>query len=241
MAEASSKKLDPLFRFAFRVHDGLSDFLAKHMGGVKTALLLLAHLSLLGLLFPEARKEFGELARNLLLVILFLSPLSKIFRMRLLVLLMGLRRQLGIWFAYLATAHGVGYLIDPDWAVFIFESGFPAPFGMDPRYLFGLLAYALTLPLLFTSNNLAMRLLKGRWKTVQALAYPVFVLTVLHSFVVSSLSARGIAGIVTAAIVIGAYVLAKLLARDNFLPPLARLNRYVAQEYAAYRSAVHAG
>jgi sulfoxide reductase heme-binding subunit YedZ len=236
MWEAFLRKFDPLFQWGFRIHDGLCDFLAKHAGKIKTGLLTVAHLSLFGFLFPEMRKGFGETARNLLLVILFLSPLSKIFRMRLLLLLMGFRRQLGIWFAYLSTVHGIGYMIDPDWAEFIFRSGFPAPFGMEPRFLFGIAAFTLTLPLLFTSNNLAMRLLKGNWKRVQMLAYPVFVLVILHNFILSTLSAEGVAGILASVLVIGAYVLLKLLAWKNFLPPLVRTIQYVSVRYGEYQT-----
>jgi DMSO/TMAO reductase YedYZ heme-binding membrane subunit len=81
-----------------------------------------------------------------------------------------------------------------------------------------------------------MRLLKGNWKRVQMLAYPVFVLVILHNFILSTLSAEGVAGILASVLVIGAYVLLKLLAWKNFLPPLVRTIQYVSVRYGEYQT-----
>jgi sulfoxide reductase heme-binding subunit YedZ len=226
------QKVDPFLQVSFRAHDGLSAFVAQHMRRIKVGLLLLAHLSLFGFFFPEMRKDFGEQARNLLLFILFLSPLSKIFRARLLIQLMTFRRELGIWFAYLATVHGVGYLLDPDWFAFVLTPELFDPASPQIRFLFGLIAYVLTLPLLLTSNNFSTRLLKSNWKRLHYLVYPLFVLVLFHNFVFPSSDATKV---FEAFVILGAYLLFKLLAWRNFLPPLAELIRQIGSRYGTYQ------
>jgi methionine sulfoxide reductase heme-binding subunit len=228
--------LDPLWPTLFRLHDWSADTLGRNIVATKRLILIVAHVSLLGFLFPELRKEFGELAANLLILILFLSPLSKIFRMRFLLLAMSLRRELGIAMGYLATVHGVGYLIDPDWFDFIVRPYLTGDFfGPDPRYLFGLLAYALTLPLLFTSNALSQRLLGGaRWKLLHRLVYLLFAFAILHRFFVRGAPPTVVAEII---LLLGAYALAKLLAWKNVFPPLVQAIELVSFRYRSFRAA----
>ncbi len=228
--------LAPLLRIAYRLHDLASDFLVKHVFAVKRGILALAHVSLFGFLFPEMRKEFGELAANLLILILFLSPLSKIFRMRLLLQLMMLRRELGIMMGYLATVHGVGYLIDPDWYQFIVAPMLTGNiWGEDPRYLFGLLAYALTLPLLLTSNALSQKLMGAKWKLLHRTVYLMFAFAIIHRFLIKGAPAYVILEIV---LLLGSYGLAKALAWKNFLPTLSEAIRLVAEDYRRYKAPV---
>lgn len=228
--------LTPVLRFFFRLHDLASGFLAKHLIGVKRTLIIVAHLSLFGFFFPELRKDFGEMAANLLIVILFLSPLSKIFRIRLLLQLMSIRRELGILMAYLATVHGVGFMLDPEWfAIFIgphLQSGI---FAIEPRLLFGILAYILTLPLLLTSNNVAMRFLGGKkWKMLHRLVYGIFAAAIFHRFLTRSISGDSVFALIQAAILVFSYVLAKLLAWKNFIAPLREIIAWVAARYREY-------
>lgn len=228
----------PLLRSGYRLHDAASDWLLKHIFAVKRGILVVAHLALFGFFFPELRKDFGELAANLLIVILFLSPLSKIFRMRFLIQLMMLRRELGITMAYLATVHGVGYLLDPLW----FET-IVAPLlvgevsGDNLRYVFGIMAYLLTLPLLLTSNALSQRLLGTKWKVLHRTVYLMFAFAILHRFLMKD--ETGIA-IFEAALLLGSYGLAKALAWKNFLPPLVITIRVVAEDYQRYKQPTNA-
>lgn len=225
--------LAPLLRIAYRLHDFASDFLVKHVFAVKRAILALAHVSLFGLLFPDMRKEFGELAANLLILILFISPLSKIFRMRLLLQLMMLRRELGIMMGYLATVHAVGYLIDPDWYAFIVTPMLTGNiWGEDPRYVFGLLAYALTLPLLLTSNALAQKYLGRKWRLLHRTVYLMFAFAIVHRFLVKGAPAYVILEIV---LLLGSYGLAKALAWKNFLPTLSRIIQLIAEDYRRHK------
>lgn len=221
-------------QFGFRLHDWVSAWLAANFFQVKTSLLVLAHLSLFGFFFPDIRGEFGSAAGNLLIVILFLSPLSKIFRIRLLQQLMGLRRELGIIFGYLATVHGVGYMLDPGFHLVLGQYLPWDPFSLEAPFLFGLGAYLLTLPLLLTSNNIANRLLGGRnWKLLHRIIYLMALLAVAHRFMMNGMTDWALIQMI---ILVVAYILAKLLAWRNFLPPLVKLIALVAEEYRRFKT-----
>lgn len=221
----------------FMVHDSVSDFLVRYLKQVKRGLLLVAHISLIGLLFPYLAKSFGSLAQDLLLVILLVSPLSKLFRMKLLYQLMSLRRELGIWFAYAALVHSLGYLLDPDWFATFIAPYVSQPLSILPRYIFGILALTFTLPLLITSNNVSLRLLKGNWKKVHWLVYPLFAFMLLHIFLPRRAGIGGdIFGWVQWTLAFGGYVLLKILAKNNFLIPLRNINEYVGRTYKEYQS-----
>jgi sulfoxide reductase heme-binding subunit YedZ len=227
--------IDPLLLLCFWIHDTVSEFLARHLRTVKTAILLVAHLALFGLLFPELRKDAGNLAAIVLIGILFLSPLSKICRMRLMVQLMGLRRELGILMGYLATVHVAGYFIDSIW----FDR-FITPylggnfFSMNPTYLFGIVAYTLTLPLLFTSNTLALRALGGwRWKNVHRLAYPLLIFTMLHRFTIRGMT---VMALLQAILLIAVYGLVKLQAQKNILPTIQGIIDTIGARYTVWKT-----
>jgi methionine sulfoxide reductase heme-binding subunit len=218
--------------FFFMLHDLASALLARHLVGIKRFLLIVAHLSLFGFLFPDLRKDFGEMALNLLLVILFLSPASKIFRMRLLLQLMGLRRELGIMMTYLATVHGVGYLLDPQWFALLIAPYLKVSlFAIDPALLFGGTAYLLTLPLLLTSNSLAQRSLGKNWKRLHRVVYVLLVVVLIHRFLIK---VGGVGEAVQSALLLGGYILAKLLAWKNFIMPLQKTLDWVALRYQEY-------
>ena len=80
----------------FTLHDWLCGVFERFMKPMKWALLFVAHASLLGIFFPQVETSYANLALIMLLFLLLLSPLSKLFRMRLLLVLMGYRREMGI-------------------------------------------------------------------------------------------------------------------------------------------------
>lgn len=218
----------------FRYHDEASAFLVKHLFFLKKIILVSAHLSLLLVFLPEVRKDMGSFALALLIGILFLSPLSKLFRTRLLLQLMSLRREIGIMMAYAASVHALGYFFDPDWADFFNQSYLSGDiFSTNIRYVFGFFAYILTLPLLLTSNTLAHRLLGGKnWKRLHMLVYPLFALVLFHKFLRPG--TMHIADIVAPTFVLLIYVFIKVLAWKNFLTPLQKSIDEVARQYREY-------
>lgn len=89
------------------------------------------------------------------------------------IILMNNRRQLGILMFVLATMH---YF----WVrLFLYiTNGFPTTL---PLYLtFGLLAFNLSILLLVTSNNFAVKKMKRWWQILHYLAYPIMLLLILH-------------------------------------------------------------
>lgn len=228
---------DHVLIISFRTHDLISEWLARHFFSVKKGLLLLAHACLLGFFFPELRKDFGEAAGNLLIFILFLSPISKIFRIRLFQQLMGLRRELGITFGYLATVHGLGYLTDPFIGALFKEHLLSQPLLIGWPLLCGFLAYLLTLPLLLTSNTLANRILGGRnWKLLHRSVYLMALLAVAHRFAMNGMTGMALLEMI---VLVSGYILAKLVAWRNFLPPLVQAIGFVASRYQAYRTTLN--
>jgi len=236
-SESFLKRFDPLIRIGCRLHDVLSDCIARHLKWVKSGLLIIAHLSLLGLLFPQYSQTFGSAAEYLLLFILLISPLSKLFRMKLLYQVMGLRRELGIWFAYLAIVHSVGYLSNPDWFGVFIAPHLSEPASIFPRYIFGIIALILTLPLLITSNALSLRLLRGNWKRVHFLAYPLFATMLLHIFLPRNGGMESdLIGWIQFALAFGGYVLLKILAKRNFITLLQEVIDSVGKTYQEFHS-----
>ena len=89
------------------------------------------------------------------------------------IVLMNNRRQLGILMFVLATMH---YF----WVrLFLYiTNGFPTTL---PLYqTFGLLAFNLSILLLVTSNNFAVKKMKRWWQILHYLAYPIMLLLILH-------------------------------------------------------------
>lgn len=229
----NNKSTQKLLHFFFWCHDEASAFLARHLFGVKRGILIIAHLALFGLFFPEMRKDFGEMAATLLIGILFLSPVSKILHMRLLLQMMSLRRELGITMAYLASVHVIGFLIDPQWLTLLTDPYLQGGvWAIDPAYLFGISAYLLTLPLLLTSNALAQRSLGKNWKLLHRIVYAVFIFTILHRMLIRGGIDPG--GVFQAIVLASAYILAKILAWKNFLPPLQKSIDFFAFRYREY-------
>lgn len=224
--------MNQILSLGFWLHDWASAFLAKHLFGIKRGMLIVAHLALFGFLFPDLRKSFGEMAAYTLLLILFLSPVSKIFRTRLLLQLMGLRRELGILMAYLATVHGLGYILDPEWFDLLIAPYLKVSlFAINPALLFGATAYLLTLPLLLTSNSWAQRSLGKNWKRLHKIVYVLFVVVLMHRFLIKG---GGTVEFIQLGVLLGSYVLAKLLAWKNFFAPLQKTIDWVALRYREY-------
>lgn len=222
-----------ILRFFFVVHDRTADFLAYHIYAVKRTLLVAAWGGFLFILFPDMRRDMGELSFDILFLLMTVSPLSRLLRMRLLYLVMAVRRELGILMAAYALVHSLGYLLDPMWTAWYVSPYWPDLAAMEWRILFGFVAMFLTLPLFLTSNALSQRLLGRNWKRVHWLAYPLLLFAVLHKFVRSD---ADLFGFFSAGAVFVSYIALRILAAGNFLPPLRMAITWVAERYAAFRS-----
>ena len=138
-------------------------------------------LSIVLLAYPVGRRFYGQLAWLLFLVILFLSPVAQISRSKTLGALMLFRREAGILMGILAIEHGWLFFARQGIALsFILEKEFWMTKNGLTSVGWGMAALVLTMPLLITSNNFSMRILKGNWKKLHRLAYVVLILIALH-------------------------------------------------------------
>lgn len=225
--------MEKFLQISFRLHDVLSDFVQVHFKGISKVLLIVAHFSLFGIFFPSILKLLGDFSLTLLMSLLVLSPVSKILRMRFLYQLMGLRRELGIWTAYVAIVHGGGYFLDP---VFLTYVTTISPDMMQGRLIFGFFGLALLTILLMTSNNFSQRHLKRAWKKVHWLVYPAFAFALAHKTFSGRVTVmQDWSGFLNFLFVFGGYVWLKYMARKGVPEYVQRGIDFVAQRYRAHR------
>jgi sulfoxide reductase heme-binding subunit YedZ len=231
---------EQVLRCGFFGHDWLADQLSRHTSLLKRVLLLGAWLVLLVLflpLRPLLEGDFGEIAGNLLIVILFVSPLSRVLGMRLLLLLMGFRRELGILMGCLALVHGMGHFISGGFFAGRGWLSFDAALLSGERGLMaGFIGLLLILPLLLTSNTLSLRWLGGKaWKRLHRLAYPAFFFIVLHRFFMEA-SSTSILPLVEVVVLLGTYSFLQWLAfRPQAFPSLREQVSRVGARYRQYQ------
>lgn len=117
----------------------------------------------------------GETSARLMIIAMLLGPLAGLIgSRRWLLWLLARRRSLGVAaFAY-AVLHLIFYLIDMGSLAAVLDELTIASIWTGWAALILLLAMALT------SNQAAMRMLRRAWKSVQRLAYPAALLTLLH-------------------------------------------------------------
>ena len=117
----------------------------------------------------------GETSARLMIAAMMIGPLAGLLGpRRWLLWLLARRRWMGVAaFAY-AVLHLAFYVID--------MGSLEAILGEVPiaSIWTGWLALALMLPIALTSNQPAMRALRAAWKSVQRLAYPAALFTLLH-------------------------------------------------------------
>ncbi|MCA0930597.1 protein-methionine-sulfoxide reductase heme-binding subunit MsrQ [Ruegeria profundi] len=116
--------------------------------------------------------RYGELALQLLIAVLAISPLRRFVGLNLL----KFRRALGVLtFAYVSLHLLVWLVLDVQ-----VPSQIWADIVKRPYITVGLAAYVLMIPLVVTSNNLSVRKLGPRWRNLQRLVFPAAILGGLH-------------------------------------------------------------
>ncbi|MBN8474968.1 MAG: sulfoxide reductase heme-binding subunit YedZ [Sulfuritalea sp.] len=144
-------------------------------------------------------RGLGGWALAFLLLTLTLTPLRKHTAWA---WLARLRRMIGLYAFFYASAHMASYLgLDQqfDWLAII------ADVVKRPFMVAGMLGFALLLPLAITSNDLALRKLGGRrWQKLHRSVYLVGLLAVLHySWMVKAEVAKPVACALLLAILLG--------------------------------------
>lgn len=231
------KLLDPLVVILFRIHDEFFVLLGKYIFFWKKLILFFAFGSLFFLAFPEMRRSFGSMAETMLLFILFLSPLSKIFRMKLLFLLMSMRREFGILMGCFAFVHSISYFIDQSsFSVYIKPYLNTEFFSIQPVFFFGIMAFLFTLPLLLTSNTMSVRLMgPKRWKLLHRSVYILLLLMLLHIFFLKSLRhGFDIFELLQSFSILVSYIALWVLAKNNSFSLLDNTISFVGDRYRKY-------
>ena len=135
------------------------------------------YLALIGRMGPEPinalEREYGETALILLVVGLLVTPLRRWFGIN----LMKFRRAIGVTAFFIVLAH---FLV---WAVLdVRELGrIWEEIVKRPYVTVGTLSFLLLIPLVVTSNNLAVRKLGAAgWRRLHKLTYPAAIFAALH-------------------------------------------------------------
>ena len=129
----------------------------------------------------------GEWSARMIIVALMLTPLAILFPgSRAVRLLVRHRRAFGVAAFGYALLHLLLYILDMETlAAMLAEIGAPGIWT-------GWLALLCMVPPALTSNDAAMRRLRGNWKRVQRLAYPAAVLTLAHWLLVHDATASAL-------------------------------------------------
>ncbi|WP_170327742.1 protein-methionine-sulfoxide reductase heme-binding subunit MsrQ [Ruegeria arenilitoris] len=116
--------------------------------------------------------RYGELALQLLIAVLAISPLRRFLGLNLL----KFRRALGVLTFTYVSLHLLVWLV--------LDVQVPSQIWADilkrPYITVGMAAFVLMLPLAVTSNNLSVRKLGARWRSLQRLVFPAAILGGLH-------------------------------------------------------------
>ena len=125
--------------------------------------------------YGHAIGDSGDWAAWLLLATLAVTPIRLLFgRQGWVKWAAKRRRDLGVAsFAY-AAGHLAIYLIRKEVPQIVLAE------AAQPYLIAGWVAFALFVPLAITSNDISMRALKRRWKSLHRLVYPAAILTFVH-------------------------------------------------------------
>lgn len=117
----------------------------------------------------------GEFSARFMILAMLITPLQLAFKKaKWLRWLMRRRRAIGVAAFFYALAHTVLYVADmASLAAVVDEIGLPGIWT-------GWIAMIIFIPLAITSNNLMVRLLKTKWKSLQRLVYVAAVFTLIH-------------------------------------------------------------
>ena len=130
-------------------------------------------------------RELGEFSLQLMILTLFVTPLTQIQMLRNIKIL---RRMIGLFAFYYICLHLTSYIILDhffNWN-FILKDIYKRPF-----ITFGFVAFLLSTPLAITSNNISVRKLSFKiWKKIHKLIYIITPLAGLHYFLLTKADKR---------------------------------------------------
>jgi methionine sulfoxide reductase heme-binding subunit len=148
---------------------------------IKKVALVLSFLPVpIYLLFKISPRDYGELGWNFLIAIMLIRPLADVLPgLKILRPLTTFRKEFGIAAAWMMILHGFGAFARDGKNIFI-EIFKPEYWQLKNPLMWGILGFLIVIILLFTSNNLSIRILKSNWKRIQRLAYALFFFSAAH-------------------------------------------------------------
>ena len=150
---------------------------------IKKYLVYISLISLLIFINPKMYKDFWEWWMNLLLMILFISPLYKIFpKFKILSKILILRRQIWIIIWFFILSHLVWYILLNNVNILELLKNNIINYN---SYLFWWIWWTIFMIFPFiTSNNLSQKILKNKWKIIQQFTYLFFIFGSIHIFLI---------------------------------------------------------
>ena len=128
--------------------------------------------------------EFGKYALILVLIILFVKPISVIFnKIDLFRIIMSYRREMGVLAFWFATFHAILLMF---YLKLISIESLPLFIDIKGMLFWGVLALLGMILLGITSNTLSQIKLKQNWKKLQYLAYPTLAFILIHKAIVKN-------------------------------------------------------
>jgi len=144
-------------------------------------LLFLAIVPIVGILFfPVDYRNMGKFCWNLLIIIVFLRPISDIFpEFKILKRFLPFRKEAGILCGSLAVAHSIGFFMSRKIPINQWFIG-AQYWDVTQHYFWGILALIIAILLTLTSNIFCMRILKINWKRLHQLVYFFVIFVAIH-------------------------------------------------------------
>jgi len=149
-----------------------------NIGRIVSLYVLPIILVLIAILVPDKTYfvHMGDWAERILIFLLFVKPVSVVFKSRFFARAVLFRQELGLASFYLFIIHAFGLM-------FVENFGINELTSVD-YLVWGILAGILMIILGVTSNKLSMKLLKKNWKRLQYGAYVALFATLLHTSII---------------------------------------------------------
>lgn len=152
--------------------------------------------------FYEIGKKLGTISAGLLCFVVLPGIFKRLqWFQSIRVTFMLFRRHLGILMYWTAFAHGLSMFNILIILILAFVPNRFQSFPFDRFVVFGFLAILLALPLLITSNDLSVKLLKKWWYVLHKLVYLVLFFAALHTVTTSFTVGFVLLGLVAAEII----------------------------------------
>ncbi len=171
------------YKYTKIIVDIIIDWKIPYFNLIRKYLVYISFFTIIIFFKPKMYKDFWEWAMNLLLIILFISPLAKIFpKFKILNKLLILRRPVWIIIWSFVFAHIIWFIILNNVEIINFLK--EEIINYKNQLFWWIWATIFMLFPFITSNNLSQKILKNKWKIIQSLTYLFFIFWSIHIFLI---------------------------------------------------------